>query len=166
MFKYPLPFGAHWLVLAFTLLLLGLVAFFVDLKPVVDENFFFSSKDPGVRQSNKIDELFPAKPEVILAVAARDISSARYLARIQRLTQRVAAIDAVSSVKSVTAGPKSFADAIASPFWSRLLIADDHESTNLIIFMETGKDSQQPVTQLERVVREFDEENFRIHIAG
>src|SRR5262249_53250185 len=135
----PIWLGARWLALATTAVLFGCVAFFVDLRPVVDENFFFSTRDPEFKQSKKIDERFPTKPEAVLAVAARDISSARYLGKIERLTRRVQGIDGVATVKSVTNGPKSFQDAIASPFWSRLLISEDRKCTNLIIFMEQGK---------------------------
>src|SRR5436309_7753195 len=130
--------GAHWEMLAFTVVLFVLVAVFVDLKPVVDENFFFSTSDPGFGQSKKIERRFPSQPELILAVSARDISSARYLERIQRLTQQIETIEAVSTVKSLTAGPKNFQDALASPFWSRLLIAKDRKSSNVIVFTESG----------------------------
>src|SRR2546430_4494061 len=128
-----IPFGSHWEMLAVTIVLLILVAAFVDLKPVVDENFFFSTSDPGVVQTRKIEQKFPSQPELILAVSSHDISSPRYLERIQKLTRRIEAIDEVSAVKSVAAGPKSFQDALASPFWSRLLIArdQDRKSTRL-----------------------------------
>ncbi len=69
---------AHWEMLAITAVLFVLVAVFVDLKPVVDENFFFSTSDPGFGQSKKIEQRFPSQPEVILAVSSRDISSPRY----------------------------------------------------------------------------------------
>src|ERR687897_868548 len=75
MIKKPILLGAHWWVLAITGLLFGLVAAFVDLKPVVDENFFFSTSDPAIRQSKKLEQNFPSRPEVILAVSSRDISS-------------------------------------------------------------------------------------------
>jgi len=97
-----------------------LVAALVDLKPVVDENFFFSTSDPGVQQTKKIERRFPSQPEVILAVSSRDISSARYLGKIQRLTQRVHTIGGVSAVKSLTEGPKSFEDALKSPLEAAL----------------------------------------------
>ena len=87
-------------MLAATTLLFGLVGFFVDLKPLVDEKFFFSSGDPEFRQSQKIDQRFPAQPELILTVSSSDISSAHYLRGIQRLTEKVGALDAVSTVKS------------------------------------------------------------------
>ena len=83
--KMPVRLGAHWCMLALTVVLLGLVATFVDLKPVVDENFFFSTSDPQFQQSKKIEQRFPSQPEVILAVSSQDISSPRYLGRIQKL---------------------------------------------------------------------------------
>ena len=152
-------------MLAVTVGLLGLVAAFVDLKPVVEENFFFSTSDPGLGQSKKIERRFPSQPELILAVSSRDISSSRYLGRIQRLTREIQAIDAVSTVKSLTAGPKSFEDGLASPFWNRLLIAKDRKSSNVIVFTEAG-DTEKLIRHLERIVHELDERDFRIHIAG
>ncbi len=152
-------------MLAVTVGLLGLVAAFVDLKPVVEENFFFSTSDPGFGQSKKIERRFPSQPELILAVSSRDISSSRYLGRIQRLTREIQAIDAVSTVKSLTAGPKSFEDGLASPFWNRLLIAKDRKSSNVIVFTEAG-DTEKLIRHLERIVHELDERDFRIHIAG
>ena len=160
-----LPLGSYWLMLAITGVLFALVATFVDLKPVVDENFFFSTSDPGVQQTKKIERRFPSQPEVILAVSSRDISSARYLGKIQRLTQRVHTIGGVSAVKSLTEGPKSFEDALKSPFWSRLLIAPDRKSTNVIIFMK-GRHTERPIQKLEQIVHELEARDFQIHIAG
>src|SRR5256886_3139303 len=157
--------GAHWEMLAFTVVLFVLVAVFVDLKPVVDENFFFSTSDPGFGQSKKIEQRFPSQPEVILAVSSRDISSPRYLGRIQKLTQQINTIDEVSAVKSLAKGPKNFQDALASPFWSRLLIAKDRKSTNVIVFTEGGETGKL-VRGIERIAHELDAKDFRIHIAG
>src|SRR5712691_4376572 len=157
--------GAHWWMLAVTVVLFALVAILVDLKPVVEENFFFSTRDPGFGQSKKIEQRFPSQPELILAVSSRDISSSRYLGRIQRLTQEIQAIDAVSTVKSLSAGPKNFQDALASPFWSRLLIAEDRKSTNVLVFLE-GKDLEKPIKRIEQIMHELDATDFRIHIAG
>jgi uncharacterized protein len=165
MIKKPVVPGAHWWMLALTGVLFALVATLVDLKPVVDENFFFSTSDPGVRQSKKIEQHFPSQPEIILAVSSRNISSARYLSRIQKLTQQLQDIDAVSAVKSLTAGPKSFEDAIKSPFWSRLLIARNRKSSNVIVFVE-GKETEKLIKRIERIMHELDEKDFRIHIAG
>ena len=142
-----------------------LVAALVDLKPVVEENFFFSTSDPGFQQSKKIDQRFPSQPQVILAVSSSDISSPRYLQRIQKLTEQVHTIGSVNAVKSLTEGPKSFDDALKSPFWSRLLIAENRKSSNVIIFMEGGE-AEKPITRLLRIIHELDARDFHIHIAG
>src|SRR5947208_9038221 len=105
-------FGTQWIMLAITILLFVLVAFFVDLKPVVDENFFFSTSDPGVQQSKKVEQRFPSQPQLILAVSSHDITSPRYLSRLQHLTQKIQAIDEVTVVKSRTWGQKSQGDAL------------------------------------------------------
>src|SRR5438477_5567086 len=165
LWKKRVPFGTHWEMLAVTAVLFVLVVVFVDLKPVVEENFFFSTSDPGFGQSKKIEQRFPSQPEVILAVSSRDISSPRYLGRIQKLTQQINTIDDVSAVKSLAEGPKNFQDALASPFWSRLLIAEDRKSSNVLVFLE-NKDPEKPIKRIERIMHELDETDFRIHIAG
>lgn len=53
-----LPLGLHWVMLVIAGVLFALVATFVDLRPVVDENFFFSTSDPGVQQSKKVEQRF------------------------------------------------------------------------------------------------------------
>src|SRR5438105_6738845 len=157
--------GAHWEMLAFTVVLFVLVAVFVDLKPVVDENCFFSTSDPGFGQSKKIEQRFPSQPQLVLAVSSGDIYSPGYLERIQKLTREVEAIDGVSAVKSLTAGPKNYQDAVESPFWSRLLIAKDRKSSNVIVFTEGG-DTGKLVRGIERIAHEMDAKDFRVHIAG
>src|ERR1051326_4647992 len=93
--------GVHWWMLLVTAVLFGLVAVLVDLKPVVDENFFFSSSDPQFRQTKKIEKQFPSHTEMIFAVSSHDISSPRYLERIQRLTRHLREIDAASAVTTL-----------------------------------------------------------------
>src|ERR1043166_595884 len=159
------PIWSHWLMLIITGVLFVLVATLVDLKPVVDQNFFFSTSDPGIQQTKKIEHRFPSRTEVILTVSSRDIASSRYLERIQRLTQRAQTVGGVNAVKSVAEGPKSLDDALKSPFWSRLLIAENRKSTNVIIFME-GKATEKPVTRLLRIIHEMEAKDFHIHIAG
>ena len=148
-------------MLAITILLCVLVALFVDLKPVVDENFFFSTSDPGVQQSKKVEQRFPSQPQLILAVSSHDITSPRYLSRLQHLTQKIQAIDEVTGVKSLTAGPKSPGDALASPFWRRLLVAKDQKSSNVVIFLE-NTDPEKLIKRIELLGRSHsvsDQEN-------
>ena len=157
--------GAHWEMLAVAAVLFVLVVLFVDLRPAVEENFFFSTRDPGFGQSKQIEQRFPSQPQLVLAISSSDISSPRYLERIQKITQEVESLDGVNAVKSLARGPKSFQDAIESPFWSRLLIAKDRKSTNVILFTRGG-DPEKLITRLEKIVRESEARDFHIHIAG
>src|SRR5205814_4795410 len=153
--------SAHWLMIAVTVILFGLVVTFVDLKPHVDENFFFSSSDPQFEESKKIDERFPAGSQLVLSVSSSDISSEHYLERLDQLTQKIKSIDSVTGVRSLTDGPKDFADAEKSPLWSRLLIADNHKSSNIVAFVH-GNESENLIHRVEGFVREFDRKDFRI----
>src|SRR5437667_11193309 len=160
-----IPFGSHWEMLAVTVVLFILVVRFVESQPVADAKFFFSATHPSVVPAKKNAQHFPSRPELSLTVSSRDISSPRYLGRIQKLTQEIDSIDGVNSVKSLTAGPKSFQDAVASPFWSRLLIAKDRKASNLIVFLE-GKNTEKLIKRVQRIMHELDDKDFRIHIAG
>src|SRR5438105_12792039 len=108
--KLRIPSGMHWQMLLVTIALFVLVATLVNLKPVVDENFFFSSTDPQFKQTQKIEKSFPTPSQLILAVSSRNISSPHYLVRIKVLTDRLKAIHSVTSVKSLADGPKNFKD--------------------------------------------------------
>ncbi len=152
-------------MLALTGLLVCCVARFVDLKPHVDENFFFSSTDPRFQESLKIDRMFGSDSQLILAVASPDISSERYLERLGRLTHQLQSVESVDSVESLGDGPKNFEDAEKSPFWKRLLIADDGRSSNVVLFV-SNRDTQTLIGKIEAIVKEFDAKDFRIEIAG
>jgi predicted RND superfamily exporter protein len=155
----------HWLLLSLTAVWIGLVAGLVDLKPHVDENFFFSVKDPQFRQSRKIEKNFPNRSQLILSVASSDISSEHYLQGIRRLTNKIKEIDEVVGVRSLTDGPKNFTDAMASPLWRRLLIADNQRSSNIIVLIE-GKDASKLIQQIEDIVNQCNEKDFVVRIAG
>ena len=155
----------HWIILALTVLFLALVTTFVDLKPHVDENFFFSSSDPRAQESDKIDRMFGGDSQLILAVAAPDISSPNYLERLGRLTQQLSSVASVDSVESLADGPKNFDDAEKSPFWKRLLIAENGRSSNVVMFV-SNRDPQELIDRIEAVVAKFDSKDFRIEIAG
>jgi predicted RND superfamily exporter protein len=154
-----------WLMVAATIVLVLLVSAFVDLEPQVDQQFFFASDDPQLQESNAIDRRFPSGSQLILSVASPDISSDGYLERLQRLTERISSIPSVGGVRSLADGPDDYKDAEKSPFWSRLLLADNHRSSNVIV-LTPGNDTKGLIERVERIVQELDRKDFRIRIAG
>src|SRR5438067_52257 len=155
----------HWLMLVITGALVIGVWTLVDLTPRVDQQFFFASDDPELQESNAIDRRFPSGSQLILSVASPNISSDAYIERVGRLTARIAAMPWVTGVRSLADGPNDFEDAEKSPFWSRLLIADNHRSSNIIVL--TPGDNPGPlIRRIEAAVDEFDRPDFRVRIAG
>ena len=163
--KIPKLPGRHWFTLAFTVILFVLVVVFVDLKPHVDENFFFSSHDPKLQESAAIDRMFPSGSQLIISVASSDIESEHYLDRLAQLTRDLQSVETVTSVESLADGPKNFEDAEKSPFWKRLLIADNGHSSNIVIFA-SDRDTELLINRVEAITSKFDGKDFRIHIAG
>ncbi len=155
----------HYWMFGITALLFCAVAFLVDLKPQVDENFFFSSNDPEFRQQARIDRIFQSNSQLIVSVAAPDISSESYLTRIGQLTRELDSIKSVTSVQSLTDGPKDFEDAMKSPFWRRLLIAKGEKTSNVIVFA-AGNDTEHLISSMEAIIAKYNRKNFRIEIAG
>jgi uncharacterized protein len=158
-------FPRHRLMLALVAPLFALVAVFVDLNPQVDTNFFFSSSDPQFDSTAKIDRMFPSGSQIILSVSSDDISSPRYLDRIAELTAQIQSLDTVTSVESLSKGPKDFSDAEKSPFWRRLLLAENGRASNLVFFTSTH-DSESLIRRLDTITARMESRDFRIHIAG
>ncbi len=152
-------------MVAVTLLLFVLVAFFVDLKPEVKENFFFSPKDPEFQQTSKIDKLFPGGSQMIVNVAG-PINSAAYLEKIGRLTREIEGLKGVTSANSLTEGPKNLEDAEKSAFWTRLLLSDNKRSSNVVVFVSEEANSQQLIAHMEVIEQKLEGRDFHIQMAG
>jgi predicted RND superfamily exporter protein len=157
--------GLHWVMVGAALLLFVLVALFVDLKPEVRENFFFSPKDPEFQQTAKIAKIFPGGSQMIVNVSG-PISSARYLEKIGRLTREIEGLKGVTSAESLTEGPKNLEDAEKSAFWSRLLLADNRRSSNVVVFVSDEADSQELIARMEAIEHKLEAKDFHIQMAG
>ena len=136
----------------------------VDLKPRVDQSFFFSKNDPQLRVDNAIDRTFPESPQIILA-AAGDIRSPLYADRVRVLSDELARMPGVTGVQSLSRGPKDIDDAIKSPLWSRLVIAPDQRSTYIFVSFRTTPGSE-IVQRCEEIQRRNDRAGFNVVLSG
>ena len=154
-----------------TFILVSVVSFFclifyVDLNPVVDDNFFFSSEDPQFQSEHEIDELFIRKDTQLIIAATGDIQSEAYRLKVAELSKTLLAIRGVTSVNSLTHfGPKNVDDALESPLWKRLIIADDQRSSNIIVLLEERHQSL-IVNIIEDILEKFDSPDFVLQTAG
>ena len=163
--KGKLAESRHWVMVGAALLLFVLVGLFVDLKPQVRENFFFSPTDPEFQQTAKIDKLFPGGSQMIVNVTG-PIGSGAYLEKIGRLTHGFQELKGVTSVNSLTEGPKSLGDAEKSAFWTRLLLADNRKSSNVVLFVSDAANSEQLVARMEGIEQKLEAKDFHIQTAG
>ncbi len=154
-----------WVFLALTILCVFTLLRFVDLTPHVDQEFFFSSEDPHYKADREISNLFTRKDSQIIISVRGDIHSTAYEQKIRRLSELLLSFDAVSSVKSVSHGPRNVEDAIRSPFWKRLLIADNESSTNVIVIVDENI-GPYLVPKIEDLIAVMQNGDFHIEISG
>jgi predicted RND superfamily exporter protein len=158
----PWPIVAMLIVTAIIVLVFVSI---VDLTPQVEQNFFFSKKDPQVRADNEIVKIFPESSQIILA-AAGNIESPAYVERIRSLSAELSAVPGVTGVESLTNGPKNVDEAFKSALWTRVLIPDNRKSTYLYTTLAPHAPVGPIVRRLKTVQRRFDRPGFRIMISG
>lgn len=138
---------------------------FVDLSPKVDQNFFFSSKDPRFQQEKQIAQLFDRKDTLIIIAAEGDINNKDYTQNLRRLSDDIVRLTGVAAVRSITHGPKSIKDALNSPLWKRLLISPNLRSTNIVVIIEKIYPTSL-VENIEHLVNKYQSNNFKLYISG
>ena len=152
-------------MLAITGVLFALVATFVDLRPVVDGNFFFSTSDPGIQP----DEEDRASVSVPAGSDSDGVVAGYFFVAISGPNSKTHAAgpDHRRSERGQKPGrgTEELRRRDQEPFWSRLLIAPDRKASNVIIFVK-GRHTERPIRKLEQIVHELDARDFRIHIAG
>lgn len=135
----------------------------IDFTPHVDYDFFFSNEDMHYQADTSISKLFTRKDSQIIISVGGNIYSADYANKIKYLSSVLKTIKGVTGVKSITDGPRDLKDAIDSPFWSRLLIADNKQSTNVVVIVQAHNTMMRKIENLTGVM---DEPNFHIKISG
>lgn len=153
-------------LLAFALLAVVGVVGWVDLSPRVESDFFFSTDDPQLQASREIGERFPGRAQILLRAAPGEdslsqsaetqpagIRSPAYQQAVGHLTEQLAALPGVAGVQSLTQGPATPAAALASPFWSRLLVAPEEAASYLVVGLE-DEGSEGTVREIETLLRD------------
>ncbi|HBG61605.1 MAG TPA: hypothetical protein DDX37_07240 [Candidatus Omnitrophica bacterium] len=154
-----------WTFIGITVLSLFVIIRFVNLVPQVDNDFFFSSDDPQFQSEQRISDLFKRNDTQIIISASGTINSEEYAENIKNLTEELKAIVGITYVKSISNGPADLEDALKSPLWKRLLIADDQGSTNLVVLLDESR-SQTVVKEVEKIVEQATSDDFKLRISG
>ncbi|HUL31215.1 MAG TPA: MMPL family transporter [Thermodesulfobacteriota bacterium] len=150
---------------ALTFCFLFYVFHYVDLKPKVDEHFFFSSHDPQLRTDQLITKIFLRSPQLIMD-AGGDIHSESYLLKLREMTEKLSALAEIDSVQSLTKGPRRSEDAPKSPLWSRVLFSKDQKTSFIYIFVRQDSSEESAVLKIEKIKQRFDSPDFRLIMSG
>ena len=142
-----LPSIREWISSAAALLAVLAVLTWVDLRPRVQEDFFFSPEDPALQSLREIDRRFPPTPQIIIRATGPDINDEAYRARVGALGQELTRIPGVTGVYSIAT------ESAASPLWSRLLLPPGGSASNLVLQVEAG-DPEALVDALDGVLSE------------
>jgi predicted RND superfamily exporter protein len=168
---------SQWLALACALGLGLALLMFVDLTPQIEADFFFSSDDPQLQGSLRIEREFGQAPQVFVAASSPQVASGEYLRRLHRLTEDLRRIHGVADTRSVTRGPKDpdevledeaaevFEDLDDRPFWRRLLLAPDRSATFVVLRLN-GQDHATTIAAIDRVLAEHTRPGFNLGATG
>jgi predicted RND superfamily exporter protein len=137
----------------------------LELTPQVRHDFFFAAEDPVMQQSGQLARRFGSVRQVAITAIAGSIESDAYLHRVTALSDDLLRQPGILSVKSLSEGPGSYAEAVESPLWKPLLITDNGSATHVIVVLSPSRISE-AITAVEQVVANHDAEDFRLHIAG
>ncbi len=154
-----------WVFLTLTLLSGAILFKYIDFTPHVDYDFFFSNEDAHYQADTNISKLFTRKDSQIIISVSGNIYSKTYADKIRHLNSIVKGMNGVTGVKSIADGPRDLKDALESPFWSRLLIADSKQSTNVVVIVQSSSPNSM-IKKIENLTSVMDEPDFRIKISG
>ena len=156
---FRLP-ASEWLLAALSVICISVVLFWTDLSPKVESDFFFSPEDPQLQTAQEMARRFPSPEQIVIRIAAPDISSDGYSAKIRDLTAALDTVPGVSSVSSIATE-----DSRRSPVWRRLLLTPNDSATNIIV-SAYNPDPEELIPRLEAVWEPQEAADFTIAVSG
>ncbi len=152
--------AAPWCAVALALLGLSIVAFFVDVSPRVEGEFFFAEDDPQMQALQAVQARFPVGVQALLRVRDLADDPEAHLVRVQRLTSDLLGVDGVVGAYSVTTE-----NAAASPLFRRVLLTPDPDATNIVLDVD-DTDPELLLPRIEEVVSANESEALEVVISG
>ena len=156
-FRFP---ASEWLLAALSVVFVAAVLFWTDLSPKVESDFFFSPEDPQLQAAQEMARRFPSPEQILIRIAAPDISSEGYASKIRDLTAALDTVAGVSGVASISTENER-----RSPVWQRMLLTPDDLATNIIV-SAYDPDPADLIPRLEAVWTPYEADEFSIAVSG
>ena len=158
-----------WLFLVLTVAQVWFLLAFVDLKPHVGYDAFFSNDDPDYQDDVHISRLFQRNDSQILVNLSGDIFNPQYQTRVKEFGGLLLNFKEIQDVKSIMHGPRNVTDAAGSPLWRRLLIPEQGSSSNMLVVLKspvTAENLSVLIPRIENLKAVFESVDFTIKISG
>ena len=155
--------AAAWVAL--TACFLFFVFRHVDVKPRVEQNFFFSSHDPLLQADRLISKTFLQEPQLILA-ARGDIHSPLYLEKVRVLTEALSALPGIAAVESLARGPRDVDTALKNPLWKRVLFSEDRRASFVYVWIKRQEPVEKALREIQNTSHRLSSPDFPLMIGG
>lgn len=157
--------GARTASLVLLVASVAAVLLFVDLTPDVGRDLFFASDDPQLREDDRIRELFPTSPQIIVSARHPEAIDDDYVSDLADLSRDLRGIEGVLSVRDILHGPEDVEQAFENPLWRRLLVSEDGGATSLVVVLGTDE-LERVVPALEEALEAHRAPDFRLAVSG
>lgn len=154
-----------WPSLLITAAIVAVIAL-LPLQPNIAPGFFFAQDSQALEEIRIQEKRFGSQALLMVIARSPDIGKRDYARQVARLTEALAALPGIITVRSLSNGPDGLADARESPIWNRLLLYPDGQASNLILVLDSGEPAASQVPQVEAVLDQHRREDFDLLQTG
>jgi uncharacterized protein len=155
-----------WFFIIICLAMFFLFFNLVDLAPHIGSDFFFSNENQRLQEHKLLYKIFSGESSLVIVSVAGDIEAPAYYHKIGQISDKLAQLPSVSDVKSLTKGPEDFESAKTSPLWRRIVVAEDGQSTNILLLLKDKISYEKIISDIENITSGYNNSGFKIRISG
>lgn len=145
---------------------LGAVIALLPLEPRIAPGFFFAQDSQALEEIRIQEKRFGSQALLMVIARSPNIDTPLYAKQIAQLTEALAGLPGIITVRSLSNGPENLADARESPIWNRLLLYPDGQASNLILVLDSGEPAASQVPGVEAVLDQHRRQDFDLLQAG
>ena len=128
---------------------IGAVITLLPLEPRIAPGFFFAQDSKALEEIRIQEKRFGSQALLMVIARSPNIDTPHYAQQITQLSEALAALPGIITVRSLSNGPDDLADALDSPIWNRLLLYPDGQASNLILVLDSAEPAASQVPEVE-----------------
>ena len=145
---------------------IGAVITLLPLEPRIAPGFFFAQDSKALEEIRIQEKRFGSQALLMVIARSPNIDTPHYAQQITQLSEALAALPGIITVRSLSNGPDDLADALDSPIWNRLLLYPDGQASNLILVLDSAEPAASQVPEVEKVLNQHRRPDFDLLQTG